>query len=354
MQRFNLSNKNLNWPLILFILFFLGPLISKALFSLIILIILGGLFYYIKNNNKFNLNNFFGSQPKVVEVNNMNNNFDPILNRAKHKAGMIISIVLIVWLLISSIKIVDAGNTGIYQLFGRVGDKELSSGLHLIIPLAEIIPMTIRTQEYTMSISQGEGKKYDADPITSLTKEGLQVDLDMTVLYHLNEEQASDVYKNVGLDYEEKIIRPGIRSSIREVIAQYEAKDIYSDKREEAAKKIKDKLSSQLNPRGIVLEDVLLRNVQLPSGLAESIQQKLQAEQEAQRYEFLLQKETKEKERKIIEAEGQRESQKIVNESLTPNYLNYLYITSLKDREGTIYVPTSPTSGMPLFREAVK
>ena len=137
---------------------------------------------------------------------------------------------------------------------------------------------------------------------------------------------------------------------IREVIAQYEAKDIYSEKRHEASQQIFDDLVLKLEPRGIELEDVLLRHVELPDDLAQSIQLKLQSEQEAQRYDFLLQTEKKEAERKIIEAEGQRDAQKIINQSLTTRYLEYLYIQSLKDREGTIYVPTNSSNGLPLFR----
>lgn len=111
-----------------------------------------------------------------------------------------------------------------------------------------------------------------------------------------------------------------------------------------------DNLKSKLEPRGITVEDLLLRNINLPADLAQSIQEKLQAEQEAQKYDFLLDKERKEKERKIIEAEGQRDAQKIISDSLTENYLYYSYINQLKDRQGTIYVPTSPSTGMPLFR----
>ncbi len=260
-------------------------------------------------------------------------------------------LILAVILLFKSIVIIEAGYTGVYSLFGKVKDQELSSGFHLINPLAKVIPMSIRTEEYTMSIATGEGKRVGADAIAALTKEGLSVDLDITVLYHLEQDKASDVYKNVGLNYEEKIIRPSIRSVIREVIARYEAKDIYSEKRQEAAQKIFASLKEQLKPRGIVLEDVLLRNVRLPESLARAIQEKLQAEQEAQKYDFILEKERKEAERKRIEAEGQRDAQAIINQSLTTNYLYYLYINQLKDREGTIYVPTNPATGMPLFRE---
>ena len=151
-------------------------------------------------------------------------------------------------------------------------------------------------------------------------------------------------------NYIETIIRPSIRSGIREVVANYEAKDIYSEKRAEATMKITERLKSEIEPRGIVVEDVLLRNVNLPAKLVNAIQEKLTAEQEAQRYDFVLQREKKEAERKIIEAEGQRSAQQIISQSLTPNYLNYLYIKELKDREGTIYVPTNPSTGLPLFR----
>ena len=271
-------------------------------------------------------------------------------NAKKAVAGAIAG-VLLLWLFFASIVIVDAGETGVYSLFGKVKNEELSSGFHLVIPLAKVTKMSIRTEEYTMSIAQGEGRKAAADAITSLTKEGLSVDLDMTVLYRLQEDKASDVYRKVGLDYDEKIIRPSIRTSIRDIIAQYEAKDIYSKKRQEAALEILEALKTDLDPRGITIEEVLLRNVALPANLAQAIQDKLQAEQEAEKYDFILVKEKKEKERKVIEAEGQRDAQKIINESLTTNYLYYLYIKELKEREGTIYVPTNPSTGMPLFRE---
>ncbi len=249
---------------------------------------------------------------------------------------------------------INAGETGVYSLFGKVSDKELSSGLHVVNPLGQVTRMNIRTDEYTMSVIQGEGKKQGVDSISALTKEGLNLDLDITVLYHLKESEASSVYQNVGLEYEEKVIRPEIRSAIREIIAQYEAKDIYSEKREEASAKIKSTLSAKLEKRGIELEDVLLRNVQLPENLARTIQEKLQAEQESQKYEFILEKEAKEKQRKIIEAEGQRDAQTIITGSLSENYLYYLYIKDLKDREGTIYVPTNPNTGMPTFKELGK
>jgi len=166
-----------------------------------------------------------------------------------------------------------------------------------------------------MSVVTGEGKISGDDSIVALTKEGLNVDLDITVFYHLVEDNASDVFKNLGTNYEEKIIRPEIRSAIREVVAQYEAKDIYSEKRIEASQKIHETLQNNIRNRGIEIESIRLRNVNLPPKLAESIQSKLTAEQDAERYDFILDKEKKEAERKIIEAEGRQESQRIINQS---------------------------------------
>ncbi len=298
------------------------------------------------------LDSFFTSLSKhtMAQTINIPPSFKHSVDTARKAVFAVIGAVVVIILLANAVVIVEAGYTGVYALFGKVRDRELSSGFHVINPLANVTRMSIRTEEFTMSIQHDEGQKIGNDAIAALTKEGLSVDLDITVLYHLDEPSASDVFKNVGLDYEAKIIRPEIRSVIREVIAQYEAKDIYSEKRQEAAIKIAETLTNKLGARGIVLEDVLLRNVQLPDNLSQSIQEKLQAEQDAQKYDFLLQQETKEAERKRIEAAGQRDAQAIINESLTPNYLYFLYLNELADREGTIYVPTSPDTGLPLFR----
>lgn len=355
-------------PLILFIVFFVLPILGRNGFPILVVIAVIAVLYF-KFKKAASINGplgGFGRKTTLSDIlskffkenisNNINNNkiidmdtFDHA-KRAKHFFLSIVVGVLVLWLFFASIQIVDAGETGVYSLFGRVKEAELKSGFHLVIPLAKVTRLSIRTEEYTMSIVQGEGKHAGADSISALTKEGLNVDLDMTVLYKIMEDKADEIYRTVGLNYEEKIIRPIIRTAIRDVIAQYEAKDIYSVKREEAAKRIFEKIGEEMSKRGMTVENVLMRNVVLPPRLAQSIQEKLQAEQEAEKYDFILQKEAKEKERKIIEAEGQRDAQKIINESLSTNYLYYLYISDLKSREGTIYVPTSPGTGMPLFR----
>ena len=270
-----------NIPLIIFLIILLIPMLFKnpELLFLMALIIL---IYYIKKNNKLKIKK---PMDNIIDMDNLKTN-----KNIKNKVLIVIGIVLLLWLFFASIIIVDAGQTGVYSLFGRVKDQELRSGFHLVIPLAKVTKMSIRTEEYTMSIVSDEGKKQGSDAITALTKEGLSVDLDMTVLYRIDEEKASDLYKNVGLTYDEKIIRPSIRSVIREVIAQYEAKNIYSEKRQEATINIQTNLKSDLKSRGIIIEEVLLRNVVLPANLANSIQEKLQAEQESEKYNFILTK----------------------------------------------------------------
>lgn len=317
-----------------------------ALFALVFL-----LRKKVNKNDKIDFSkifNFFSNSKVKETMETINpNKFHP-----KRLAWMFVLLVIIfvIFGFASSFwVVVGAGETGVRSLFGKVMDEELSSGFHLKNPFVKVTKIDIRTNDYTMSVAQGEGQRVGADAITTLTKEGLSVDLDITVLYHLIEEKASDVYRDLGLSYEETILRPQIRSVIREVVANYNVKDIYSDKRQEVAGEIEQKLKEKMDPRGIALEEVLLRHVDLPANLANSIQQKLQAEQESERYDFVLQKEQKEAERKRIEAEGQRDAQKIINESLSDRYLEYLYINSLKDREGTIYVPTG-SNGLPIFK----
>lgn len=339
------------------------PLLFGALFLFfalgglaIPLIILFLFIYFSKNPDKLaGLKNYFNKANFNSNFKNMNtgniHNVTPndLMEKLKGKVKWVVLVVVAALLLPFMIVVVEAGQTGVYSLFGKVKEEELSSGFHFKNPLAKVQKMSIRTEDYTMSNTELEGEKTGADAISALTKEGLTVDLDMTVLYHLEEASASGVYRDVGLNYQEKIIRPAIRSTIREVIAQYDAKVVYSDKRKEASERIADDLRDRLGDRGIVLEDLLLRNVELPPDLRRSIEQKLQAQQEAQKMEFVLEKEEKEKERKIIEAEGQRESQRIINESLTDRFLNYQYIKNLENRKGTIYVPTDG-NGLPMFK----
>jgi regulator of protease activity HflC (stomatin/prohibitin superfamily) len=313
-------------PIIIVLLFVLN-LFPKLIFPLIVI---GIIFIF----SKYLTTNTLNVMPPSSTA-------QAVLSKIRFGFRAIVFTVLVVFLLANMIVIIPAGSTGVYHLFGKVRDAELSSGIHLINPLAGIIKMSIRTQQYTMSSVADEGVRHGDDSIETLTKEGLKVLLDITILYRLNEDKASDVYRTLGVDYEQNIIRPEVRSVIRQVVANYEAKDIYSEKRDVVVGEIEKRLRENIEMRGITVESTLLRNVVLPPELASAIEQKLTAEQESERYDFVLQKETKEAERKRIEAEGQRDSQRIISTSLSNEYLQYLFIKDIKDRQGTIYVPTN-------------
>jgi len=269
--------------------------------------------------------------------------------------GVVSAVVVIATIFIivfSCIITVQAGHVGVYNLFGVVDDTELQPGLHFKNPLASVTKMSVQTQEYTMSYAQGEGAKYGSDVISALTKEGLSVDLDMTVLYKLNPSQASEIYQTIGENYVSVIVRPQIRTIIREVVAEYEAKQLYSQDRQAVAQEITTRLEPELISRGIILERVLLRHIQLPTQLTDSIEEKLVAEQDAERYVFLLQQEQREAERKIIEAQGIKNSTMIVQEGLAkaPEYLTYLWLQKLENHESVVYVIEGDT-GLPIFKE---
>lgn len=292
---------------------------------------------------------FTKTKKSMIDHNGIINKM-PSLQNARTITIFIGIIIIIAVIFTLTITVVPAGNVGVMDFFGKVSDQELSPGIQFKIPFSRVIPFSIQTQDYTMTGRIGEGQVTSDDSISALTKEGLTVGLDITTLYHLDVNNAPRIYKEIGRNYETKILRPSIRSVIREVVARYQAEDLYSEKRAEAVEKILESLKNKTENRGIVLEQVLLRNVILPAKLADSIEEKLKAEQESKRFDFVLEKEKKEAERKRLEAAGQRDAQKIINESLTDRYLEYLYIRELKDRQGTIYVPVNPQNGLPMFK----
>ncbi len=263
--------------------------------------------------------------------------------------GFVITLLVLI-LLLTSFSMVDAGQVGVKSLFGRVSDEVLESGLHIENPLVRVHRFDIRTQNYTMSSVQDEGQQAGDDAIRVLSADGLEISMDVTVLYRVLPEAAPRILREVGKEYQDTIVRPVVRTKIRDAAVYYQAVDVYSTKREELQQRIFTSIEQDFAARGLVLEQLLIRNVTLPASVKAAIEAKINAEQESQKYEFLLQKEKKEAERKRIEAEGQRDSQRIVNESLTDRYLYYQYINQLKDRQGTIYVPTNPSTGLPQFK----
>jgi len=264
-------------------------------------------------------------------------------------------VIFLIIVIPSLVTVIDAGEVGVYSLFGKVKDEPLYPGIHFKVPIAKIFQMTTRTQDYTMTSIDEDGTYLTStsgtnDAIEIRAKDGARVWLDITVLYSLEADEAPEIYKTIGTNYVEKIVRPVIRSSIRGVTANYSVTEIYSTKRDEIQSTLFENMKTDLADRGIILEEVLLRKVNLSQTLSESIEQKLAAQQEAEKYDFVLEKEEKEAERKEIEAQGQSKAQSIISQGLTTNYLYYLYIQNLKENESTIYVPINPDNGMPLFQ----
>ncbi|MEO0227699.1 MAG: prohibitin family protein [candidate division WOR-3 bacterium] len=235
----------------------------------------------------------------------------------------------------SLLRIVPPGSVGVQILFGRVLTKAtLYEGLNIVNPFVDLHIMSIRTQAYTMSIAYEEGQVKGDDAITALTKDGLEVKMDLTVWYHLNPEEAAVVFQKIGPDYIEKIVRPAARTAIRNTTSNYQAIEIYAEKRKELEDEIEKQLAEDFGKRGIVLEKVLLRNISLPVKVKNAIEAKLEAEQEAQKMEFVLLKEKKEAERKKIEASGISEAQQIIAQSLIGDrgraYLSWKYLENLQ------------------------
>lgn len=233
--------------------------------------------------------------------------------------------------------IVPAGHVGVYDLFGSVRDTELDPGFHIVNPLAAIHKMSVQTLEAT-------------ETAVVPSKEGLSVSVDVSVLYHLVPEQANEIYKTVGVDYPAVIIEPQIRSVIRGVTVNHEAKALYTSERELISEAVTEELKPMLEQRGVILEKILLRGITLPETVSHAIEAKLSAEQEAEKMKFILEKEKFEADRKRTEAQGIADANKIIGNSLTPNYLTWYWISNLGKANSVMYVPVGD-SGMPLFKD---
>jgi len=231
----------------------------------------------------------------------------------------------------------------------------LKEGLHFVNPFSSVIRLDTRTQAYTMSGTVREGRIRGDDAISTLTKEGLRVKLDLTIWYRVNPEKAGEIYRTIGMGYEDKIVRPGVRTVIRAVTSRFTTEDIYSEKRPQVTASIQDMAEEMLEERGMICEEVLVRNVALPDKVRDTIYLKLAGEQDALKMEFVLKKAEKEAEVKVVEAKGIMQAQRIINRTLTVKYLQHEAIQTYKSLAGSenttfIIMPTSTKgTGVPLI-----
>ena len=274
---------------------------------------------------------FEGSRGRVVNVSN-GGGFQLI-------ALGVVGLVLLV-LIVNSVTRVATGHVGVLTLFGKVTGESLGEGMHLINPFKSNNEMSVQTRSIKESASVP-------------SSEGLMMSLDTSLIYHLNPDRAAEVFQRIGGDYEEKVVEPTLRAAIREATASHSANALYTGEREMVAKQIFDHLESQLSARGLTVENVLLRDIQLPATLKASIEAKQQAEQEALAMNFRLQKETQEAQRKRIEAQGIRDFQQIVAQGISSQLLEWKGIEATenlaKSANSKVVVIGNNKNGLPLI-----
>ena len=240
-------------------------------------------------------------------------------------------IVIVLGIAVSAFKVIDPGQVGVQTLFGKVQDEVLESGPHVINPLVEITTFNIRTQNYTMSAKSNEGQVEGDDAIRVLSSDGLEVTIDLSILYRVTPSKAPYILQNIGEDYENNIVRPITRTAIRDNAVNYQAVDLYSTKRQEFQDKINHTISDNFAKNGLEVQQILVRNITLPESVRQSIESKIQAEQDAQKMQFVLQKERQEADRKRVEAQGIADYQKIISTGLTEQQLQYQTILAQRD-----------------------
>ncbi|MGZ3753150.1 MAG: prohibitin family protein [Mucilaginibacter sp.] len=240
-------------------------------------------------------------------------------------------VVVIIGLLLSSVKVIEPGRVGVQTLFGKVQDQVLGSGLHIINPAVEVTTFSVQTENYTMSAKDNEGQQTGDDAIRVLSSDGLEVTIDLSVLYKVDQNKAPFILQNIGEKFEDKIVRPVARTVIRDNAVNYQAVDLYSVKRQEFQDKIFRTISQNFAKNGLELQQILVRNITLPASVKASIESKINAEQEAQKMQFVLQKERQEADRKRVEAQGIADYQKIISTQLSDKQLIYESIKAQKE-----------------------
>src|ERR1700726_1224153 len=250
--------------------------------------------------------------------------------------------ILVVLLLLWSTTSIPTGHVGVLTLFGRVTGETLGEGIHLINPLKSVQKMSIQTQSIKESAN-------------TPSNEGLILALDTSLLFHLDRSKAAEVFQKVGQNYAEKIVEPTMRAAIRAATSAHTANALYTNARELVQQQIQDELTAQLAPRGVIVENVLLRDVQLPAMLKGSIEAKQQAKKDALRMSFILQKEKQEAERKRIEAQGIADFQKIVAQGISPQLLEWKGIEATEklaaSSNAKVVIIGNPKNGLPLVLE---
>jgi prohibitin 1 len=236
---------------------------------------------------------------------------------------------------------VKVGHVGVVDWFGDVSDKTLEAGPHFVHPFKSVNRVSIQTRK-------------NEEPSIVPTKGGLSVTIKAIMQYHLSPAHAPRMIREVGINYEETVIDSVFRDSVRDACAEFDAEALYTVDREKVQAKIIEQLDKKLTHRWIVLEGVQLLDPVLPDPVKQRIEQKVAAEQDVSRMQFVLKQRELEAQAKVVEANGIAKAQAIIKQDLTHEYLVYLWIEALKEsakhNNATIYIPTG-SDGMPFFKQ---
>ncbi len=273
----------------------------------------------------------------------------PYLSTRKNIVRILAGVVFLILVLAASFVQVEPGMVGVKKLFGKVSNNTLESGLNLINPLAKVVMFDIRTQNYTMSGMRDEGSQQTDDAIHVLSADGLEVIVDLTVLFKIVPTEAPRILKEIGTDYRNVLVRPICRTGIRDNAVYYDAVSLYSTKRDEFQDRIFSAIESSFRERGLMLEQLLVRNLTLPESVKAAIESKINAEQEAQKMTFVLQKERQEAERKRVEAQGIADYQRIVSSTLNDRLLQYEMIKAISTSANTKIIMMTNEKGLPIM-----
>jgi regulator of protease activity HflC (stomatin/prohibitin superfamily) len=273
----------------------------------------------------------------------------PYMRDNKSKVLTAAGLIFLLLIIFASVKQVEPGMVGVKKLFGKVSNNTLESGLNLMNPLARVVMFDIRTENYTMSGVQDEGTVRGDDAIRVLSADGLEVIIDLTVLYKVVPSEAPRLLKEIGTDYKNVLVRPICRTGIRNNAVYYDAVSLYSTKRDEFQNRIFSAIESNFKERGLTLEQLLVRNITLPESVKAAIESKINAEQEAQKMTFVLQKERQEAERTRVEAQGIADYQKILSSGLSDRLLQYEMIKAISSSPNSKLILMTNGKGLPIM-----
>ncbi|MCX7738784.1 MAG: prohibitin family protein [Hydrogenothermaceae bacterium] len=248
---------------------------------------------------------------------------DAIISKLK-LVPVFILLAIVFILFLNPFVIIPSGYVGIKKTFGKIDENELKEGLNLVIPIIQSVDkVEVRTRALEF-VSQRENQ------INALSKDGLPINIDIAILYKVKPDKAAELVKQYGYDFDDRVIKQIIRTSVRDSISLMDSASVYQE-RQKLQDSIVREVKGQLADRFITLEDILIRDIRLPASVVEAVEQKRRAYEEAQKMQFLLEREKLEAERKKVEAEGIAKANQIIANSLTKEYLSWKFIENIQE-----------------------